>query len=205
MAPGVLHSGSSSSTEDLTQHQNGNGNAPVSNGVKNAPATSIPKFDLPKESPGKCVAGGIPTLNLFNLEGKTALVTGANGGIGGSMARGLAEAGADIIIFQIPGEESSFSTKLGIETGRKVSVYDCDMSNTPMIRETIQRVFDDGLNVDILCNVAGISSGSIPILFEKDEHKDAVCPVAFCCTRLQLRPGRLFRSTSTRFGFCPNA
>ncbi|RYG28910.1 MAG: SDR family NAD(P)-dependent oxidoreductase, partial [Chitinophagaceae bacterium] len=37
------------------------------------------------------------TLQLFNLSGKTALVTGCNKGIGKAMAVGLAEAGADII------------------------------------------------------------------------------------------------------------
>jgi 2-deoxy-D-gluconate 3-dehydrogenase len=36
--------------------------------------------------------------NLFNLSGKTALVTGGNKGIGKGMALGLAEAGADIIV-----------------------------------------------------------------------------------------------------------
>ena len=90
------------------------------------------------------------------------------------MARGLAEAGADIVIFQIPGETSDFHQKLAGQTGRRVAVYDCDMSDSNMIRHTIQNVFDDGYNIDILCNVAGISSGSIPILHETDEHKDAV-------------------------------
>ena len=118
----------------------------------------------------------VHTLSLFELTGKTALVTGANGGIGGGMARGLAEAGADIIIFQIPGEQSKFHTQLEADTSRKVYVYDCDISNTSSIQETLKRVLDDGHKIDILCNVTGISSGSIPILHETDEHKDAVGP-----------------------------
>lgn len=145
------------------------------NGSENTPKTTIPKFDLPSENPGSCVAGGIHTLSLFALGGKTALVTGANGGIGGGMATGLAEAGADIVIFQIPGDKSDFHQELAERTGRRVSVYDCDMGDMKMLRETIQRVFDDGHRIDILCNVAGISSGSIPILHETDEHKDSVC------------------------------
>ena len=96
------------------------------------------------------------------------------------MSTGLAEAGADIVIFQIPGEKSNFHKTLAASTGRRVSVYDCDMSDSTMIREAMQRVIDDGHKIDILCNVAGISSGSIPILHETDQHKDAVrlaCPI----------------------------
>ena len=154
--------------EDRT---NGTGPGP---GPANEPKTTIPKFDLPPEAPGTCLAGNIHTLSLFGLGGKTALVTGANGGIGGGMARSLAEAGADIVIFQIPGEKSTFHKTLASDTGRRISVYDCDMGDSAMLRKTVQRVFDDGHNIDVLCNVAGISSGSIPILHETDEHKDAV-------------------------------
>ena len=140
----------------------------------NAPLTTMPVFDMPPEVPTRCVAQDQTTLSLFNLRGKTALITGANGGIGGGMARGLAEAGADIVIFQIPGDKSTFGDELSRQTGSKVSVYDCDLSDTSAIRATVKRVLDDGYIVDILCNVAGISSGSIPILHETDEHKDAV-------------------------------
>lgn len=136
--------------------------------------TAIPKFTMPPEIPTNPAPTNIPTMSLFDLSGKTALVTGANGGIGGGMSLGLAEAGADIIIFQIPGDNSKFHEQLAAETGRKVSVYDCDLSSNAEIRRVVQRVLDDGHNIDILCNVAGISSGSIPILHENDEHKDAV-------------------------------
>ena len=140
----------------------------------NAPLATMPKFTLPDEPTPTPAPTHEATLSLFDLSGKTALVTGANGGIGSAMTRGLADAGADIIIFQIPGEKSTFHADLAEATGRKVSVYDCDLSDSPSIRKVIQQVFDDGHKIDILCNVAGISSGSIPILHETDEHKDAV-------------------------------
>ena len=145
-----------------------------SNSTGNGPSATIPKFSLPEELPPSKVPIDVHTLSLFDLSGKTALVTGANGGIGGGMARGLADAGADIVIFQIPGEVSKFHEELAEATGRKIWVYDCDLSDSPSIRETVQKVLDDGHNIDILCNVAGISSGSIPILHETDQHKDAV-------------------------------
>ncbi|KAJ9157329.1 NAD(P)-binding protein [Pleurostoma richardsiae] len=134
---------------------------------------------MPAEIPPSQPPTGVQTLSLFDITGKTALVTGANGGIGGAMARGLAEAGADIIIFQIPGEVSKFHAQLTAETGRKAWVYDCDLSDTLSIRRTVQKVLDDGHTIDVLCNVAGISSGSIPILHETDEHKDAIIQINF--------------------------
>ncbi|KAL1887676.1 hypothetical protein Sste5346_010071 [Sporothrix stenoceras] len=139
----------------------------------------MPKFTLPDEPTPASAPTDEATLSLFDLSGKTALVTGANGGIGGAMTRGLADAGADITIFQIPGEKSNFHAELSQATGRKVSVYDCDLSDSPSIRKVIQQVFDDGHQIDILCNVAGISSGSIPILHETDEHKDAIIQINF--------------------------
>lgn len=105
------------------------------------------------------------------------------------MAQGLAEAGADIIIFQIPGEKSDFHKELASSTGRKTYVYDCDLGDSASVRSTVQRVFDDGLNVDILCNVAGISSGSIHILHETDEHKDAVSVHGAVSNSTQHIPG----------------
>jgi hypothetical protein len=168
--------GETNGCSEVKGHTNGvsNGDNVQSSQNVNAPSSTIPKFEMPKEPIAKGPALGIHTHSLFDLSGKTALVTGGNGGIGSAMARGLAEAGTDIIIFQIPGEKSKFHTQLSAETGRKVWVYDCDLGDTPSIRRTVQQVIDDGHGIDILCNVAGISSGSIPILHETDEHKDSV-------------------------------
>jgi NAD(P)-dependent dehydrogenase (short-subunit alcohol dehydrogenase family) len=148
---------------------------PIANGNSNPDSTS--SYTIPEkvaDNTNICLGSTQHTMSLFDLTGKTALVTGGNGGIGGGMARGLAETGADIIIFQIPGELSKFPTTLSLETGRTVSVYDCDMANTLSIRAAVAKVIADGLVIDILCNCAGISSGSEPALTETDEHKDKV-------------------------------
>lgn len=120
------------------------------------------------------VAESVHTLSLFDLSGKTALITGGNGGIGGGMARGLAEAGANIIILQIPGEQSTFAQELAKETGIDVHVYDCDLADSQAIRSTIPKLLADGHTIDILCNVAGISGGFVPILDETDSHRELV-------------------------------
>ncbi|CAK7237729.1 hypothetical protein SBRCBS47491_010104 [Sporothrix bragantina] len=148
-------------------------------GSVNSPLATMPTYTLPTEPTPAPSPANQPTLSLFDLTRKTALVTGANGGIGSAMTRGLADAGADIVVFQIPGETSTFPRDLAKATGRKISVYDCDLSDSPSIRKVIQQVFDDGHTIDILCNVAGISSGSIPILHEADEHKDAIIQINF--------------------------
>jgi 2-deoxy-D-gluconate 3-dehydrogenase len=95
-------------------------------------------------------------LDLFKLDGKTALVTGANGGIGAAMATALAEAGADIIIIQIPGDTSDFHTTISA-MGRKVRVYDCDLAETRNIRDCVAKILSVGHVIDILINCAGVS------------------------------------------------
>jgi len=122
-----------------------------------------------------CHAEHVSTTSLFDLTGKTAVVTGGNGGIGSGMARGLAEAGADIIIIQIPGEVSTFASDLSAATGRQVDVYECDLAKSDMIRATVNQILErDGRQVDILCNCAGITGGFVPILSETDEHRELV-------------------------------
>jgi NAD(P)-dependent dehydrogenase (short-subunit alcohol dehydrogenase family) len=120
-----------------------------------------------------CRAEQSDVLSLFNLTGKTAVITGGNGGIGGGMARGLAEAGADIIIIQLPGEKSTFATELSAATNRRVDVYDCDLAKPEYIQAVVADIIErDGRTVDILCNCAGIGGGFVSILEETDAHRE---------------------------------
>ncbi|KAI9147993.1 2-deoxy-d-gluconate 3-dehydrogenase [Paramyrothecium foliicola] len=113
-------------------------------------------------------------LDLFRIDGKTALITGANGGIGGAMAEALAEAGADIIILQIPGDTSTATKEALAKLPINVNVYDCDLSSVEQIRDTINTVtMRDGHHIDILINCAGVS-GHKPIVDVNDEFRDKV-------------------------------
>ena len=94
--------------------------------------------------------------NLFDLSGKTALVTGGSKGLGKAMARGLAEAGADVVISSR--HENELRTALDEilkDTGRKGRYVVADMSR----REEVVRLAKDALEltgrVDILINNAG--------------------------------------------------
>lgn len=136
---------------------------------------SFPADDRFPPVASKVVAEETKAPALFDLRGKTALVTGGNGGIGSGIAQGLAEAGADMIILHIPGEVSEFPERLAKATGRRVDTYACDLADSDKIRETIDLVLSrDKRTVDILCNVAGISGGFVPILDETDVHRNLV-------------------------------
>lgn len=96
------------------------------------------------------------TSGLFQVTGKVALITGGSKGLGKAMARGLAEAGADVIISSRHEEELRGALEEILQgTGRKGLYVVADMSQ----REEVQRLADAALEalgrVDILINNAG--------------------------------------------------
>ncbi|KAF2164616.1 hypothetical protein M409DRAFT_25013 [Zasmidium cellare ATCC 36951] len=94
-------------------------------------------------------------IDLFSLQGRTALVTGATRGIGQSLAIALAEAGADIVLVQR--DESNQSTKESIEKlGRKTVIYVADLASASDVGGLTKRVLADGHDIDILVNCGGI-------------------------------------------------
>ena len=93
------------------------------------------------------------TTDLFSLRGKTALVTGANTGLGQAIAIALAWAGADIVA---AGRSDASDTAAAVRgSGRKFEFVQADWSST----EPVQRVLDAALSLnsqlDILVNNAG--------------------------------------------------
>lgn len=114
-------------------------------------------------------------LEKFKLDGKTALVTGGNRGIGQFYALALAQAGADIITVSY---ESDFSEteKLITETGRKFKAYVCDFSNREDLYKFIKNVKSDFDRVDILVNNAGTILRK-PIAEHPDEYWDKVIEI----------------------------
>lgn len=95
-------------------------------------------------------------LDSFNLEGKTALVTGCKRGIGKAIAEAFAEAGADIIgvsaSLELAGSEVEKAVKA---KGRSFKAYQCDFSDRKALYEFISKVNDENKKVDILVNNAG--------------------------------------------------
>lgn len=114
-------------------------------------------------------------LDKFKLDGKIALVTGGNKGIGQFYALALAQAGADIITVSY---ESDFSEteKLILGTGRKFKSYVCDFSNREDLYKFIKNVKDDFEKVDILVNNAGTILRK-PIAEHPDDYWDKVIEI----------------------------
>jgi len=82
------------------------------------------------------------TTTLFNLEGKVALVTGGNGGIGLGMAEAMAEAGADICIWGRKEDKNRAAEKKLKRYGRKVLALKCDVSDEQQVEECFARTVE---------------------------------------------------------------
>ncbi|MEE6187044.1 2-dehydro-3-deoxy-D-gluconate 5-dehydrogenase [Mycovorax composti] len=93
--------------------------------------------------------------NLFDLTGKTAIVTGGNKGIGFGMALGLAQAGADIIVASRTVEAGSEIEKAVTALGRNFQFYKMDAADRNSVYAFIKAVLHDHKRIDILVNNAG--------------------------------------------------
>ncbi len=94
------------------------------------------------------------TRDLFNLDGKNALVTGANTGLGQAMAVALANAGADIALV---GRSAPDETEARIKAlGRRTIVVMADLSDTSVVSSVVADTENQLGPVDILVNNAGI-------------------------------------------------
>lgn len=114
-------------------------------------------------------------LDKFKLDGKTALVTGANQGIGQAYAKALAEAGADIIGVSYQSDFTE-TKKLITATGRKFNSYVADFSIRDSLYQFIKSVKNDFNKIDILVNNAGMILRK-PISEHPDEYWDKVIDV----------------------------
>jgi len=96
------------------------------------------------------------TLDLFRLDGKTALVTGCKRGIGKAMALALAEAGADILGVSASLEASGSDIEQEVTAlGRSFRGYRCDFADRAALYAFIRQVQADAPVIDILVNNAG--------------------------------------------------
>ena len=113
--------------------------------------------------------------DMFSLNGKTALVTGCNTGIGKAMSIALAEAGADIIGLSSGGAFTE--TKDAVEaTGKSFLYYQVDLSKREDIYTFLTEIEAGNKKVDILVNNAGIIMRK-PAAEHPDEYWDKVMSI----------------------------
>ena len=115
-------------------------------------------------------------LDLFKIDGKTALVTGCRRGIGRGFAQALAEAGADIV-----GVSASLEKESEVEADvrareREFTGYACDFSDRTALRSFAERVEREVGPIDILINNAGTIMRA-PAEEHSDEYWDKVIEV----------------------------
>jgi NAD(P)-dependent dehydrogenase (short-subunit alcohol dehydrogenase family) len=99
---------------------------------------------------------------MFDLTGKSALVTGGNGGIGLGMAEALAKSGADICIWGQNEVKNQAAAEKLREYGRQVAVFKCDISDENQVEDCFSRTLDGMGKVDVCFANAGFARLGTP-------------------------------------------
>lgn len=96
-------------------------------------------------------------VNLFDLTGKVAVVTGGSAGLGADAVLAYANAGADVAILDIRAEKLN-KVKAEVEKiGRKAVAVECDITKEENVKTAIETVLGVYGHIDILLNNAGIA------------------------------------------------
>jgi 2-dehydro-3-deoxy-D-gluconate 5-dehydrogenase len=114
------------------------------------------------------------TMSLFDLKGKVALVTGGNGGIGLGMARGLAGAGANVVIAGRKAEKSKGAAAELAKLGVKTSVVEVDVADEKSCKAMVESTVKQFGRLDILVNNAGMNIRKQPEQYSMAEWRQVL-------------------------------
>ena len=106
------------------------------------------------------------TYDRFDLSGKTAVITGGNGGIGLGFARAIAAAGADVSIWGTNPDKNAAALAELQALNPSASVLLCDVSNEDAVEESMAKVIDRYGRIDACFPNAGIGSQNQKPFFE---------------------------------------
>jgi NAD(P)-dependent dehydrogenase (short-subunit alcohol dehydrogenase family) len=104
-------------------------------------------------------------LDIFDLTGKVALVTGATRGLGRAMAEGLAQAGAAVAV-------NSRKRDACEQTGRETMAAPCHVSEWDALAPMVDAVYERFGRIDVLVNNAGINPTPMPVAQMTQEYWD---------------------------------
>ena len=104
--------------------------------------------------------------SMFDLSGKVALITGANGVLGCHFSAGLAEAGASLALFDVSIKAvHDQAERLSLRYGVKVKGYLCDVSNPVSVSNAVAQVVSEFGRIDVLHNNAAGKSDDLSAFF----------------------------------------
>jgi 2-deoxy-D-gluconate 3-dehydrogenase len=124
-------------------------------------------------------------MKLFDLTGRVAVVTGGNGGIGLGMAKGLAQAGAAIVVAGRQADKNAAAVKEIEALGAKASAVAVDVKDEASVNAMIAQAVAQFGRLDILVNNAGMSIRKPPqdyTLAEWQQVIDINLTGAFLCS-----------------------
>jgi NAD(P)-dependent dehydrogenase (short-subunit alcohol dehydrogenase family) len=144
--------------------------------------------------------------DLFRLDGRVAVITGASSGLGVAFAQGLAEAGADVALGARRADRLADTAQLVEGIGRRALAVATDVSDPDSCTALVQAAMDEFGRVDILVNNAGIGT-AVPATRETPEQFRSVIDVnlngcywmAQACGRV-MQPGSSIINISSVLG-----
>jgi len=113
-------------------------------------------------------------LDLFKLDGKVALVTGAGQGLGQGMALGLAEAGADIASLDRTGCEGTCESIRALGRKYHESIVDLREASVEKLNDTVANIVKELERIDILVNNAGTIRRTPALDFSEKDWDDVL-------------------------------
>jgi 3-oxoacyl-[acyl-carrier protein] reductase len=134
---------------------------------------------------------------MFDLTGRTALVTGATGGIGAAIARTFHRQGATVAV---SGRQVDKLEALAKELGDRIEVTPCDLGDRKAVAKLVDEAVAKLGRLDILVNNAGLTKDNL-FMVMKDEQWDDVIAVNLTSTFMLCRAGaRSMMRNKTGFG-----
>jgi gluconate 5-dehydrogenase len=107
--------------------------------------------------------------DLFDLQGKVALVTGGARGIGNALSNGLAEHGCDIVVIDLDRRFQKRVTRKIEKKGRECLFLPADVTDVASINEAVEKAVSHFGKIDILVNNAGIDIRKPALEFTEEE------------------------------------
>jgi 2-deoxy-D-gluconate 3-dehydrogenase len=128
-------------------------------------------------------------LECFSLEGKNALVTGSQHGLGAGIARALAQAGANVGCHGLSSQADGVCQDI-CKLGRKTFSMSADVANPQVCDELVQRTIDEFGSIDILVNNAGTIRRAPADEFPQEYWDEVIAVNLTSVFRLTQRAGR---------------